>query len=212
MRRKNILIEQITSNELADLETRDLRDLRSRFINIFDKYFLDSDLQKAAGMERKDFVTKYMLLRKEMDKRKINFFRRLPIDKELGGRVFKSLMWGLDIGTLGDMLVIPDYICVSGDFIKSPKKAGKIEVIHTGLAEAFAQIRLENPEADRPGLAGECNCQSGSPASGSDDSDVFHVLNHLWYRSGLQTQEPLWPIWKRAIRWWIDPRGDSLLS
>ena len=129
MKRKNILIEQITSKELAGLETADLRDLRSRFIDIFNKYFLDSDLQKAAGIERKDFVTKYMLLRKEMDDRKISFFRRLPIDQELGARVFKSSLWGLDIGILSDMLVIPDYICVSGDFIKSPKKAANVEVI-----------------------------------------------------------------------------------
>jgi hypothetical protein len=129
MKRKNILIEQITSKELAGLETADLRDLRSRFIDIFNKYFLDSDLQKAAGIERKDFVTKYMLLRKEMDDRKVSFFRRLPIDQELGARVFKSSMWGLDIGMFGDMLVIPDYICVSGDFIKSPKKVGNVEVI-----------------------------------------------------------------------------------
>lgn len=129
MTRKNILIEQITGKELAKLEVVDLRHLRSRFINIFDKYFLGTDIQKAAGMMRKDFMMRYMLLRKEMDNRGVDFFKRLPIDQELGGRVFKSLMWGLDIAMLSDMLVIPDYISISGEFIRSPKKAAEIEVV-----------------------------------------------------------------------------------
>jgi len=129
MWKRNILIEQINKKELEKLDVIDLRQLRTRFINIYDKYFIKYNLQKAAGMARVEFMAKYNLLRKELNDRGIESSPHQPIDQELGRTLFKSVMYGLDISMLNDMLVIPDYVSISGDFISSPTKAGKIKVV-----------------------------------------------------------------------------------
>lgn len=129
MWKRNILIEQINKKELEKLDIVDLRQLRTRFINIYDKYFIKYNMQKAAGMARVEFMAKYNLLRKELNDRGVEPSPHQQIDQELGRMLFKSVMYGLDISMLNDMLVIPDYVSISGDFISSPTKAGKIKII-----------------------------------------------------------------------------------
>lgn len=128
-RRRNIMIEQVTKEELERLDVIALRDLRSRFINVFDKFFVKYNLQKAAGMLQVEFMAKYNLLRKELNRRGDSPSQEQPIDQELGKILLKSVMWGLDISMLNDMLVMPDYVSISGDFINSPTKTSKIEVV-----------------------------------------------------------------------------------
>ena len=122
-------IENITDKQLKDLLDEELSHLRSRCLNIFDRYFASSDVQKAVGMDRRWFLTKYLLLRSEMENRGIKLFRERPLDKEVHNRIFKTSFWKLDVPALGDMVAIPNYVSVCGEFIKSPVMAEKIDVV-----------------------------------------------------------------------------------
>lgn len=122
-------IENINSETLEGMNDAELRYLRSRCLNIFDRYFARSDVQKAVGMDRRLFLTKYLLLRSEIENRGIKLFRERPLDKEVHNRIFKASLWKLDVPALGDMVAIPNYVSVSGEFIKSPVAVEKIDVV-----------------------------------------------------------------------------------
>lgn len=122
-------IENITSESLEGMNDSELRYVRSRCLNIFDRYFARSDVQKAVGMDRRLFLTRYLLLRSEMENRGIKLFRERPLDKEVHNRIFKASLWKLDVPALGDMVAIPNYVSVSGEFVKSPVASEKIAVI-----------------------------------------------------------------------------------
>ena len=130
MRKKmNIMIEHITEERLKDLEDWDLRDLRHRFINLFNNYFHDPAVTKASGIPRREFMEKYILLREEMNNRGIKYFRTMPLETEIEKRIFKSFAWDLDVYALKDLLMVPNYICIGGDYIISPKSVEKVDVI-----------------------------------------------------------------------------------
>jgi len=122
-------IENITDKTLKNLLDDELSHLRSRCLNIFDRYFARSDVQKAVGMDRRWFLTKYLLLRSEMENRGIKLFRERPLDKEVHNRIFKTLFWNLDVPALGDMIAIPNYVSVCGEFIKSPLATEKVDIV-----------------------------------------------------------------------------------
>jgi len=122
-------IENITDKRLKNLLEEELSHLRSRFINIFNRYFEGSDVQKAVDINRRVLLTKYIILRSEMEGRKMKFFRATPIDREVYNRIFKASLWKLDVPALGDMVAIPNYVSICGEFIKSPVVAKKIDII-----------------------------------------------------------------------------------
>ena len=122
-------IENMTSENLEDMSDAELRYMRSRCLNIFDRYFARSDVQKAVGMDRRLFLTKYLLLRSEMENRSIKLFRERPLDKEVHNRIFKASLWNLDVPALGDMVAIPNYVSICGDFVKSPVSVEKVDVV-----------------------------------------------------------------------------------
>ena len=122
-------IENITSENLESMSDAELRYMRSRCLNIFDRYFARSDVQKAVSMDRRLFLTKYLLLRSEMENRGIKLFRERPLDKEVHNRIFKASLWNLDVPALGDMVAIPNYVSICGDFVKSPVSVEKVDVV-----------------------------------------------------------------------------------
>lgn len=122
-------IENITSENLEGMSDSELRYTRSRCLNIFDRYFAGSDVKKAVGMDRRLFLTRYLLLRSEMESRGMKLFRERPLDKEVHNRIIKASLWKLDVPALGDMVAIPNYVTVCGEFIKSPVAVEKIDVV-----------------------------------------------------------------------------------
>lgn len=123
-----ILIENITKSNLKNLADIELQNLRSRFMNIHTSYFLGNDIQKAIGMERKEFLTLYLILCNEMQYRNISFIRNSPLDKEVCSRIVKSSFWQLDVHALGEIVVIPNYVTAIGAFLRSAKTTKEIEV------------------------------------------------------------------------------------
>lgn len=134
IRKRNILIENITEENIANLSDWDLKGLRHRFINIYNNYFHDSEVKQASGISRRMFMKNYIILREEMGSRGIKYFRAISLEKEVEKKVFKSSAW-LDIYLLKDMLIVPNYISISGDFVKSPNSVEKVDVTIRHLEE-----------------------------------------------------------------------------
>ncbi len=122
-------IENITSETLEGMSDAELRYTRSRCLNIFDRYFAESDVQKAVGIDRRFFLTRYLLLRSEMESRGMKLFRERPLDGEVHKRILTTSLWKLDVPAMGDMVAIPNYVSVCGEFVKSPMGTEKIDVV-----------------------------------------------------------------------------------
>jgi len=122
-------IENITKDNIKELPDVELRNLKIRFIGIYDRYFTDPEMKKAVDIERNVFYSKYIVLRTEMKKRSIEFHEGVALDKEVNTRIFLKSVWGLDVPSLNEIVIVKSYAAISGMFIKSPKMAKSMDVV-----------------------------------------------------------------------------------
>jgi hypothetical protein len=135
-------IENITKDNIKQLPDVELRNLKIRFIGIYDRYFTDPAMKKAVDLERQVFYTKYIVLRAEMKQRGIEFHEGVALDKEVNTRIFQKQVWGIDVPSLSEITIVKTYAAISGAFIKSPKASKTIDVIIRN-AEENRDERLE---------------------------------------------------------------------
>ncbi len=135
-------IENITKDNIKQLPDVELRNLKIRFIGIYDRYFADPAMKKAVDLERQVFYTKYIVLRTEMKTRSIEFHEGVALDKEVNTRIFQKQVWGIDVPSLSEIAIVKTYAAISGAFIKSPKASKTIDVVIRN-AEANRDERLE---------------------------------------------------------------------
>lgn len=123
-------IENTTVASIGRLEKGELKILRMRMLNIYNRYFKDTDLEKAEriDIERKTLFDKYLLLKQEMRRRKMEL-SETPMDKEIFERLSMKTMWGLDVPGMGEMVIQKNYASIVGSFIRNPKRARKVEVV-----------------------------------------------------------------------------------
>ncbi len=119
-------IEEITANKLKEVPDRELYSLRLRFVQLYNKNFKGNRNTRVGTLSRSDFLQKYKLLVKEMKDRNLTHAKVTDIDVE----VFRKAMFGgLDVGTLGDVVVVENYLAIAGSFVKSPTEAQDIDII-----------------------------------------------------------------------------------
>lgn len=128
-------IEHMTSNNMKELPDVELRNLKLRFISIYDRHFVDPEMMKAVDLTREMFYDKYIILRMEMKKRKITHLEGVALDKEIDPRIFQKSVWGIDIPSLGSMMIVRSYVALSGAFIKSPLGVKNVDVVIRNLEE-----------------------------------------------------------------------------
>ncbi len=123
-------IENITAIELQKIDKdAALFDIRGVFVQLHRRYFHDSDIQKARGITRKELLSKYIILRTEMQRRGLEPLVQTELDKEVHERIAKKRIWGLDVGGLSEVVVKSDYVCIAGEFLKAPKDAAGVEIV-----------------------------------------------------------------------------------
>lgn len=128
-------IENITKDNIKQLPDVELRNLKIRFIGIYDRYFADPAMKKAVDLERQVFYTKYIVLRAEMKERSIEFHEGVALDKEVNTRIFQKQVWGIDVPSLSEIAIVKTYAAISGAFIKSPKASKTIDVVIRNVEE-----------------------------------------------------------------------------
>ena len=82
-------IENITKENIKELPSVELRNLKIRFIRIYDNYFSNPEIKKAptpVDLDHKVFYNKYIILRMEMKQRGIQFLEGVALDKEITDR------------------------------------------------------------------------------------------------------------------------------
>lgn len=135
-------IEHMTSDNIKEVPDVELRNLKFKFINIYDRHFVDPEIMKAVGLNREIFFDKYTILKMEMRKRSVTHLEGVALDKEIDPRIFQKSVWGIDIPSLGSKMIVRSYISLSGAFIKSPALVKNIEVVIRNL-EKNKDERLE---------------------------------------------------------------------
>jgi len=119
-------IEEITANKLKEAPDKELYSLRLRFVQLYNKNFKGNRNTRVGTLSRSDFLQKYRLLVKEMKDRGLTHAKVTDIDVE----VFRKAMFGgLDVGTLGDIVIVENYLAIAGSFVKSPTEANDIDII-----------------------------------------------------------------------------------
>ncbi len=133
-------IEEITAANIKEFPDVELRNLKLRFNNIYDRHFVDPEMEIAVlkggpDLNREMFFDKYLILRMEMKLRKVTCMEGVALDKEIDPRVFQKSVWGIDIPSLGKMMIVRSYVALSGAFIKSPLGVKTVEVVIRNLEE-----------------------------------------------------------------------------
>lgn len=107
-------IEEITDPKLKAAKDGELHNLKFRCTQIWRKIVGDMNESQ-----------KYDLLKCEMGKRGLKIHSNTPLDVAL----YKKAMLGIEVSSLGDLAVTPDYVSIGGGFVKSPKDAEDIDII-----------------------------------------------------------------------------------
>lgn len=136
-------IEHMTSDNIKEVPDVELRNLKFKFISIYDRHFVDPEMMKAVDLTRKMFFDNYIILKMEMRKRKITHLEGVALDKEIDPRIFQKSVWGIDVPSLGSMMIVRSYVALSGAFIKSPALIKNVEVVIRNLEKNKDQ-RLED--------------------------------------------------------------------
>lgn len=122
-------IENIDKAKLSKAPDKELLILRLRFLQLWSKAFMDNKKAIVGSLNRNDFLSKYRLLLKEYNNRKLEHSTE-AIDRAAFKKAMEIAKAGLDVSALGDVVVVPDYVSVSGSFVrKSPEEAGDIDII-----------------------------------------------------------------------------------
>lgn len=72
-----------------------------------------------------EIIKGYGILKAEIQKRVLKFSPNVLLDKAL----FKRAMIGIDVGVFGDVIIIEDYISISGSFVKSCREAKVVDLV-----------------------------------------------------------------------------------
>lgn len=117
-------IEEINNSKLSKAPKEELYSLRLRFIQLWSKNFQGNQKQTVGELNRSDFLDKYRLLVSEMGKRNLTHSV-----SDIDRAAFRKAVWGLDISSFGDVVIVHDYIAIGGSFVKSPVSAEDIDII-----------------------------------------------------------------------------------
>ncbi len=119
-------IENFTKSVLEEVSDKDLFAFRLRFIQMWSKEFrVNKRNAQVAGLRRCEFLDRYKILLDEIKSRKLVIKRKSSIDWAL----FRKTMIGMEVSSMGEVVMIPDYVTVSGDFVKNPCKATLLDVV-----------------------------------------------------------------------------------
>lgn len=123
-------IEDITELRLKKAKSGELKSLRSRISQLYEKHFHGNskemiNTELTGKLIRKDFLKKYKILTREMNSRKCFILKKTPIDLA----IFKQAFLGVDSASLGEIAIVNDYVSIGGSYMKDPKKANDVDVI-----------------------------------------------------------------------------------
>ena len=127
-------IEDITPEKLLTRSETELKHLHTRCVQIFRKYFHENTEQKkefskhgevVSVVGRGELLENYGHLKKACRARGVKLESNLEIDKAL----FRKAMRGLDVSSLGDIMVEEGCVSAVGEFVKSPKSTDIMEVL-----------------------------------------------------------------------------------
>lgn len=183
-------IEHMTSENIKEVPDVELRNLKFKFISIYDRHFVDPEMMKAVNLSREMFFDKYIILKMEMRKRNVTHLEGVALDKEIDPRIFQKSVWGIDIPSLSSMMIVRSYISLAGAFIKSPALVKNVEIVIRNL-EKNKDERLEKKiSAIIKSHMGKIPVFKYSPA-GPDSSymPLFDLM--LWPREEAKKQTAL---------------------
>lgn len=118
-------IEKVTESKLSRASNSQLKVLRLRFIQIWDKHFHQTSREQLGILSKRDFLDRYKLLLREMTKRAISPKTVSTIDKF----VFDDALFKFSATSLGDVVVIPDYCSIAGSFVRNPREAKDADIV-----------------------------------------------------------------------------------
>lgn len=123
-------IEDLTLAKLKEIsDDRYLHILRTRFLQLYDSYFKNTNVIKARGLKRRDFLNRYIMLRKELASRGFTYSEETALDKEVLDRIFRKGIWTIDVPALEEIVIVPSYISAGERFVDTPKDVGEIDLI-----------------------------------------------------------------------------------
>ncbi len=122
----NLRIENVTEESLKSISEEALYSLRLRFVQLWLKEFRAGKKEAhLAGLTRLDFLVRYKAVVNEFKQRNMVIKRRASIDWAL----FRKAMLGVEVSAMSDVVLVSDYVAVSGGFVKNPNSSKEIDVV-----------------------------------------------------------------------------------
>jgi len=121
-------IEEVTKEKLTDSPDRELRVLRLRFVQLWTKHFKGNAKTVVGSLNRSDFLSRYRLLMNEYHRRKLEYSTQ-DIDRAAFQKAMEIAKLGIDATSLGDIVIVPDYVSLGGSAVRDLEKANDLDII-----------------------------------------------------------------------------------
>lgn len=132
-------IEDITAEALGKADRRELHALRLRLNQLWGGNFARNAKQAAGELSRSDLVDKYKVLLAEFRRRGVPTSGKADLDRVL----FKRAMFGgLDPSGIGELVLVPDYVCAVGGFVKNPRECGDLDLVVRDDRHVGTELKL----------------------------------------------------------------------
>ena len=115
-------IENMKTSGVQKASKEELIDLRSRFLQVWKRLFQGNAVERAAGLTRKEFISKYRILVKELTKRKTPF----KADSSLDHYLVDVGFYKMSVPSLREIVIEKDFCSMTGEYVKNPKSAAEI--------------------------------------------------------------------------------------
>lgn len=113
-------IEEVTKQVLVESNDKDLRLLRLRFMQVWNKNFKANIVKTVGSLSRNDLVTKYRLLLTEMQSRSLQHSTE-DIDRLVFKKAMQIRKIGIDLDQFETFTDVESYVVISKDFREAPK-------------------------------------------------------------------------------------------
>lgn len=119
-------IEEITSEILIKAGDEELKVLKQRFLQLWEKYFKSKPQNEIGSLNKISFISKYEILKKEMVRR--DLFNMNDISS-LDNHILVKSTFRFDASEFADITITPNYCSITGSYIKNPREANEVDII-----------------------------------------------------------------------------------
>jgi hypothetical protein len=117
-------IENIDENNIKETTDRNLYQLRSVCMQLWESKFQGNSIQKSGSLSRSSLIEKYELIKSEILNRGLSIKNRNVLDKHL----IDLKLFNISVPELNEIPIAKNFILITDPYVKNPKTSKRVDI------------------------------------------------------------------------------------